>query len=156
MNAKVKVLASETGAVITLSENKPEYGFIRVEQARTMIDDNGFLRRRVVSALIPGLVTDLQAEGYYAGQEIPGKVIVKESLTAFNDKTPERDLKIAGDTGIVCKFEGNPIYRKTQFTLTSNSEDVLIKHDNVDELRSAYAIQSGKSQAIKPNTDFAI
>ena len=77
-------------------------------------------------------------------------------MTPFNEKQPEKDLKIAGDTGIVCKFEGSPIYRKTQYTLASNAEDVLIKHDNVEELRAAYAIQNNKSQAIKPNTDFAI
>ena len=157
MNSKVKVVAdATTGAVINVSPNNDDYGYIRVEQARTVIDDNGFLRRKVVSTLVPGLLPDLQAENYYNGQELPGKIIIKESLTPFNEKTPEKDLKIAGDTGIVCKFEGSPIYRKTQYTLASNAEDVLIKHDNVEELRAAYAVQNSKPQAIKPNTDFAI
>jgi hypothetical protein len=157
MNSKVKVVAdATTGAVINLSPNNENYGYIRVEQSRTVIDDNGFLRRKVVSTLVPGVLSELQEEGFYKGQELAGKIIIKESLTPFNEKQPEKDLKIAGDTGIVCKFEGSPIYRKTQYTLASNAEDVLIKHDNVDELRTAYAIQNNKSQAIKPNTDFAI
>jgi hypothetical protein len=34
----------------------------------------------------------------------------------------------------------------------------LIQHDNVEQLRNAYAAESGKSSAIKPNTaeDFSI
>jgi len=157
MNSKVKIVAdATTGAVINVSPNNEEYGYVRVEQSRTVIDDNGFLRRKVVSTLVPGLLTELQAEGFYNGQELSGKIIIKESLTPFNEKTPEKDLKVAGDTGIVCKFESNPIYRKTQYTLASNAEDILIKHDNVDELRIAYAMQNNKSKAVKPNTDFAI
>ena len=43
MNSKVTVLADEkTGAVVNVSENNTDYGFIRVQQQRTMIDDNGF------------------------------------------------------------------------------------------------------------------
>jgi hypothetical protein len=30
------------------------YGLCRVQQVRTMIDDNGFLSRKPVTALIPG------------------------------------------------------------------------------------------------------
>jgi hypothetical protein len=61
-------------------------------------------------------------------------------------------LKIAGDTGIICSVEGQPIYRKTIYSSASNAEDVLIKHDNVDELRTAFAAKS--VPAVTPNTDF--
>ena len=154
MNSKVKVLADENGVVINQSAN-PEYGYIRVEQAKTIVDDNGFLRRKTVSAVVPGLISDLQANGYYAGQEIPGNIIIMESLEPFNKKTPERDYKIAGDTGIICKLEGMPIFRKTVYTLASNAEDTLVKHDNVAELRAAYAAES-KGSAIKPSAEFDI
>ena len=46
MNSKVFVQADETGAVINVSENNSEYGYVRVQQTRTMIDDNGFVRRK--------------------------------------------------------------------------------------------------------------
>ena len=154
MNSKVKVLADENGVVINQSAN-PDYGYIRVEQAKTIIDDNGFLRRKNVSAVVPGLITDLQANGYYAGQEIPGNVVIVESLEPFNKKNPERDYKIAGDTGIICKLEGSPIFRKTVYTLAANAEDTLVKHDNVAELRAAYATQTTGS-AVKPNAEFDI
>ena len=61
MNSKVFVQADETGAVINVSENNPEFGYVRVQQTRTMIDDNGFVRRREISALMPGSVEDLKA-----------------------------------------------------------------------------------------------
>jgi hypothetical protein len=140
MNSKVIVTAdATTNAVVNVSQNKPEWGYIRVQQVRTMIDDNGFLKRKSVSAIVPALLEDLQASGFFAGQQLDGKIVVEESLEAFNDKTPERDLKVAGETGIVCTFGGLPIYRRTKYTLDASATDTLIKHDNVEELRAAYA-----------------
>jgi hypothetical protein len=72
-------------------------------------------------------------------------------MAPFNAKNPERDLKIAGETGIICSVAGAPIYRKTVYSASANAEDVLIKHDNVDQLRAAYA---AKSTAVKANTSF--
>ena len=139
MNSKVIVTAdATTNAVINVSEN-PEWGYLRVQQVRTMIDDNGFLKRKSVSAIVPGLLSDLQESGFFAGQQLDGKILVVESLEPFNKKTPERDLKVAGETGIVCTFGGLPIYRRTKYSLDGLATDSLIKHDNVEELRAAYA-----------------
>jgi len=139
MNSKVIVTAdATTNSVVNVSEN-PEWGYIRVQQVRTMIDDNGFLKRKSVSAIVPALLSDLQESGFFAGQQLDGKILVEESLEPFNKKTPERDLKIAGETGIVCTFGGLPIYRRTKYTLDGSATDNLIKHDNVEELRAAYA-----------------
>jgi hypothetical protein len=152
MNSKVKVIADANGVVINQSQNNPEYGYVRVEQTRTLVDDNGFLRRKSVSALIQSTVSDLQECGFYAGQELPGNVVVMESLEPFNKKHPERDHKVAGETGILCTLEGAPIYRKTVYTTASNAEDVTIKHDNVDELRVAYAKQAAATTSSAVNT----
>jgi hypothetical protein len=130
MNSKVVVLGDETTkTVVNVSENNPDYGYIRVQQIRTMIDDNGFLRRKPVSALIPGTLSELTESGFYAGQQLDGKIVVEESLEPFNAKTPERDLKVAGDTGIVCTIGGLPIYRRTKFTLDGTAQDTLIKQE---------------------------
>ena len=76
MNSKVTVLADETTqAVVNISQNNPDYGYVRVQQIRTMIDDNGFLRRKPVSALIPATVEELQATGFFAGQQLDGKIV---------------------------------------------------------------------------------
>jgi hypothetical protein len=150
MNSKVIVTAdATTNSVVNVSEN-PEWGYLRVEQIRTMVDDNGFLKRKSVSAIVPGLLSDLQASGFFAGQQLDGKIVVEESLEPFNKKTPERDLKVAGETGIVCTYGGLPIYRRTKFSLDGTMQDTLIKHDNVEELRAAYAnSQRANTEALK-------
>jgi hypothetical protein len=156
MNSKVFVQADETGAVINVSENNPDYGYVRLTQTRTMVDDNGFLRRKEISALMPGSIEDLQALNLFGGQGLDGKIIIEESLTPFNKKNPERDLKIAGETGIVCTLGGLPIYRRTKFSFNPAAvENPPIQHDNVDELRAAYALQQSK-EAIKPSEEFDI
>lgn len=157
MNSKVVIVAdATTGAVIHVSANNPDYGYVRLQQVRTVVDDNGFLRRQVMSALIQAPVGILQEMGYHAGQILDGKIIIKESLTPFNKKNPERDLKVAGKTGIVCTVEGQPIYRKTVYNTSSNAADLTIQHDNIEELRNAYAAQNATSKAIVPNEDFTI
>jgi hypothetical protein len=157
---KVTVLADQTTNAVINPSNNPEYGYVKVSQVRPMIDEkSGFLRPRVVTALIPGLVTDLQLMSFYAGQQLDGKVVIEESLAPFNSKTPERDLKVAGTTGIVCTVDGAPIYRRTKFSFDVNAQDTFVKHTNVEELRAAYAIQEGTSSAInnaRPAEDLSI
>jgi hypothetical protein len=140
MNSKVKVTADKvTGAVIIVGKN-PEFAHIRVEQSKMVIDDNGFARLRVISALVHGTVEDLKAFGWKKDQELEkGKIIFKESLEPFNVNQPERDYKIAGKTGIVCCQDGQPIYRKTFYTLNMNAEDKSEAHNNIDAIRAAYA-----------------
>ena len=105
MDSKVKVLKNEDGSVLNISENNPEYAWVLLQQVRTVVDDNGFLRRKPVSAILPGNVEDMKAMNFYGDKEMPGKILIKESLLPFNTKNPERDLKIAGDTGIVCRLK---------------------------------------------------
>ena len=158
--SKVKVVAdATTGSVINLSTTNPVYGYVRLEQKRSIVDDNGFLRLKPVSTLLHGTITELTASGFYAGQELSGQIVVQESLTAFNAKAPQKDLKVAGSTGIVCTLDGAPIYRRTLYTEASNAQDKTIKHDNVSQLREAYAVQAGKSSALenaRPTEDFNI
>ncbi len=50
MNSKVKVVADATSnAVIVVSENNADWGYVRLEQVRTVIDDNGFIARKTMS-----------------------------------------------------------------------------------------------------------
>lgn len=155
MDAKVVVAADKAGNVIVRSSNNPEYGHIRVEQTRMVIDESGFARRKRLSALIPGLVEDLKGFGWEAGELVSGKIIVKESLTPFNANDPERDYKIAGNSGIVCCQDGQPIYRKNFFTLSSSAEDTSVEHTNGEEIKAAYA-ELKETSAMKPNEDFSL
>jgi len=156
MNSNVKVVANATtGAVVNVSENNPEYGYIRLEQTKAIVDDNGFLKPRTISTLLQGTVEDLQGLSFFAGQEVDGKIQIKESLEPFSQKAPDRDLKKAGETGIVCTQAGSPIYRKTVYDMSGSKKDVFVQHDNVAELRAAYDAQK-TSGAMKPNEDFSI
>lgn len=157
MNTKVVVIADETtGAVVNVSENNPEWGYVRVKQTRILADEkSGFLRAKTVTALMPGLVEDLKAAEFYAGQALTGKIVIEESLTPFNKKNPEKDLKIAGKTGIVCTIGGQPIYRRTKFSFNTQAEDTYQQHDNVEELRAAYEAEQATA-GVRPNEDFSI
>ena len=156
MNSKVKVVANATtGAVVNVSENNPEYGFVRLEQVKAVIDDNGFLKNRTISTLMQGEIADLQALSLFSGQELPGRIRIQESLEPFSSKNPDRDLKVAGETGIVCTKGGSPIYRKTAYDPTGSKEETFVQHDNIAELRAAYETQK-TSGAMKANEDFSI
>ena len=137
----VKVAADKNGNIIGVSQNNPEYGYIRVEQAATQINDQGWLRNVKRSALIKGKVEDLLACNYKEGTTINGKIVVVESLTPFNPTNPDRDLKVAGETGVICRIDDQPIYRQTFFTQNLNAYDELITHDNTDEIKDVQVAQ---------------
>ena len=153
MNSKATVVADATTGMVICQSSNPEFGYVKVQQLKTLIDNDGFLKSKMVSALIVGTIGDLKLADFKAGQKLDGKIVIVESLTPFNKKSPDRDLKIAGDTGIVCTLEGQPIYRKTKFSFNVNAEDTFVMHDNVDELRLAYAVNES---AVQPNKEFSI
>jgi hypothetical protein len=142
---KVRVTADKHGNVITVSPNNPEFGWIRVEQTATQINDRGWLRNAKRSAFIKGKVEDLKASNYKEDTEINGKIVVVESLVPFNSENPDRDLKIAGETGVICRIDDQPIYRQTFFTTNLNAYDELITHNNTDEIRDVQNAQRSLS-----------
>jgi hypothetical protein len=159
MESKVKVVADQTTKAVVNVSNNESYGYIRLEQVRTVIDEKTqFLKRKVFSTLIHGEIEALRAAGYYAGQELPGNILIEESFVPFNSKNPERDLKIAGSTGIVCigqDIDGTlkPIYRRNVYSPGSKKEDFTIDHVNKEEIKAAFAAQSAV-KALTPNNSF--
>lgn len=135
MSKRVRVVGDQNGNIIGVSPNNPEYGHIRVEQIVTQIDQKGWLRNLKRSALIKGKVEDLKEAGFEAGQELGGRIVVKESLTPFNEENPDKNLKIAGSTGVVCRVDDQPIYRQTFYTTDESAVDELIMHTNSDEIK---------------------
>jgi len=140
MYGKVKVTADENGNIIGRSQNNPEFGYIRVEQQVTQINQEGWLRRATRSALIKGRVDDLVAASFTAGQELPGKIVVRESFEPFNPQNPDRDLKMAGTTGVICRVGDQPIYRQSFYVTDDTASDELIMHDNREEIRQVQAV----------------
>ena len=152
MNTKVLVTADALGAVIGISQNNPEYGYVRVQQTIPTIDHNGWVRVQVRSALLKGKLDDLQVINYRKDQELPGKIIIRESLMPFNPQNPDRDLKIAGDSGVICRVDDQPIYRQSFYTTDANATDELIMHTNADEIREVQAIQKSSKITVTPAT----
>jgi len=145
---KVKVTANAEGKVVIVSENNTEFGYIRVVQTREIFDEaTGFVKPKEVGALVLGEVKDLNGLGWKSGQDLDGKIIVKEQFTPFNKKNPERDYKIAGETGIVCCVDGSPIYRRTVYTPNLKAEDTIVQHTNVEEIHVAF--EAAKLEASK-------
>ena len=145
MDNKVTVVADQNGNVIGVSQNNPEYGYIRIEQQATQINDQGWLKRVKRSALIKGKVEDLLSCNYKEGQQLSGKIVVVESFAPFNAVNPDRDLKVAGETGVICRVNDQPIYRQTFYTNNENAIDELISHTNADEIREVQSAQKAMS-----------
>lgn len=139
--SKVKVTADKNGNVIGVSQNNPEYGYIRIEQQTIQVNDQGWLKSVKRSALLKGKMTDLLESGYKNGTELPGKIVVRESLEPFNPENPDKHLKIAGATGIICRVDDQPIYRDSFYTSNPEAYDELITHNNSDEIKDVMGAQ---------------
>lgn len=148
MDNKVRVVSDDNGNVINVSEKSPEYGYVRVEQNASTISTNGWLRLTKRSSLIKGKVEDLVKAGFKDGSALPGKLVVVESFEPFDTNNPERDLKFAGVTGVVCRVDDQPIYRQTVYTTNPDAQDQLIMHNNAEEIREVQAASRAMSSLL--------
>jgi hypothetical protein len=142
MSKTVTVSANKSGEVVVMSNDNPKFGYIRVEQTRSLIDNRGWLRKKDVSALIQGETTDLLDLKLEAGDALAGNIIIRESLEPFSTKNPEKDYKYAGDTGVVCCLDGQPIYRKAFYDATGKLTDELIAHNNNEAIKNAQSVEA--------------
>lgn len=141
MSNKVTVTADKNKNIITVSPNNPEFGWLTLEQEVFEINDRGWLKSTKRTALVHGKVDDLKKAGYKEGTELPGKIVVLESLTPFSLENPDRDLKVAGKSGVICRVEDEPIYRKSFYTGNQNISDEFVAHTNVEEIRQVMEAQ---------------
>ena len=137
MQSKVNIIADDMGNVIRQSSTSSEYGYVRLQQDRVTFGNAGWVKKSNISTLLHGKLEDLQSIGLESMASVPGKIIIKEQLTPFSTNDPDRDYKMAGDTGIICCVDGEPIYRKTFFVADATAEDVLIAHNNGEAIKEA-------------------
>lgn len=126
----VRVTANQAGQVIVPSRNNPNYGYIRVEQKRLMPNRKGKMVTRIITALVVDSIINLKRRKWSRNQTIDGKVIIKEQLTPFDAKNPDKDYKITSKTKIRCHVYGQPIYRKAFYDPDPNAEDKFIVDDD--------------------------
>jgi hypothetical protein len=138
----VSIIADDLGNVIRQSKN-PKYGHIRLQQEKVTFP-NGFMKKKVVSTLINGEMEQLQTLGWKVGVQSVnfGNIKTIEQLEPFNANDADRDLKYAGNTGVICMQGDSPIYRKTIFTEDVNSVDILVAHTNANDIRNANSTET--------------
>jgi len=133
----VVIVKDDMGNTIRISKNNPEYAHVRLSQERSWLSAMGWFTKRNVTTLIHGKTDEIKASGIGRMKKLPGNIRIVEQLTPFNESNPDRDLKYAGDTGVVCCQDGQPIYRRTFYDATAQLEDELIAHTNSDAIREA-------------------
>jgi hypothetical protein len=146
---KVTIEPDELGNVVRQSKNNPDYGYVRITQDRVSFTATGWVKSSKLSTLIHGTMEDLETLGIAKRKNLAGQIVVKESTNAFSTDDPDRDLKIAGDTGVICCSHGEPIYRKTFYDPSGTQEDELVAHTNGDAIKE---IQSAGTAAEKADT----
>ena len=135
MNQKVFVKKDELGNVIRLSSN-PDYGYVLLEQSRITIKNN-WANNKKFTTLLHGTLEDLKAMDFENVEYLSGNIVVRESVIPFDSDNPNRNIKIAGDTGIIlCNENGEPIYRKTVYDPSGTMIDELVPHANGDEIKA--------------------
>ena len=159
-NGKVTIVPDEHGSVIIVSKNNPEFGHVRLTQEKVAFGAQGWVNKKTRSTLIHGTVEDLQSIGIADKTELPGHIVIREQFEAFSTDNPDRDLKIAGETGVVCVGTNTetgemdaPIYRKTFYSMDLNEQDTLIAHTNGDAIREANGTESKKVTISKEQLD---
>ncbi len=156
MQNQVTIVADDNGNVIRQSKNNAEFGYVRVIQDAVQYGANGWVNRKTRSALILGKMEDLKEIGLDKMDSLPGKIVVKESTEPFSQTDPDRDLKIAGSTGIICcTADGEPIYRTTFYDATGEQLDELKAHANGYAIREANGNGAAKIAKSEFNLDKA-
>jgi len=132
---QIQIIADDNGNKIRVSANNPEYAHVRLVQEKIWIAPSGWVRKRNMSTLLHGKLDDLKDLGISKMKYLPGQIVITES---FNGN--DRDIKYAGDTGVICRVDDQPIYRVTEYDASCARVDTLIAHTNGDEIREANSL----------------
>lgn len=134
--ALVKVVAHPTtGAVITPSASKPEYGTFRVDQEKTVFVD-GFMNVQRRTAFVRGRVSDLESLNLSAGKALPGTIQRQESFAPFYEG---QEPKINPQTQEAVLTDGKLTYMQSVYVQDADTPDVW-----VGETSQEVAVQSNE------------
>jgi hypothetical protein len=140
---KVEIVPNDQGAKIRVSVNNPEYAHVLLVQNKTWIAPSGWVRQRRMSTLLNGKTELIQELGLNKKKYLPGQIVIKEQLEPFSCSSDgDRDIKYAGDTGVICCKDGEIIYRKCFYDASGIDTDVFVQHTNGDAIREANAARA--------------
>jgi len=102
-----------------------------------------------MSTLLNGKTEVIQELGLGKKKYLPGQIVIKEQLEPFScSSDADRDIKYAGDTGVICCKDGEIIYRKCFYDSSGLDVDILVAHTNGDAIREANAIKAESSEDV--------
>tara|TARA_R100000654_G_C2620861_1_gene118434 strand:+ start:85 stop:540 length:456 start_codon:yes stop_codon:yes gene_type:complete len=113
---------------------------VRLQTQDFTIGLNNFIKEVKKVCFINGSLEQLKAMFPPGLTSLPGKLYIKEQLTPFSSS--DYDIKKSADLdkgGVVCSKNGQPIYRLVCYDATGTQEDILIQHDNKEEILAAKA-----------------
>jgi hypothetical protein len=152
---------TKTGLTLTPFKNNPKMGYIILKQ-----DDvtfiNGWMRKSTKSTLIKGAIDGLDAISKL--KTLPGRIQVCEFLedsippnwiktlpkgmSLSEALTQSNAYKKAGDGGEFLTKDGKRIVRFTIYDGTGQSSDIIIQHDNGDQIAAAKAAIVDKAASL--------
>lgn len=112
----------ETGNVITVSTNNPEWGTVRVDSENKSFS-GGILNISKRTAFIRGRVEHLEAMNFRDGQPLAGKIQKQESFEPFYENQPP---KINPTTGAEVLKNGKLTYLQFEYVEDPEALDLWI------------------------------
>tara|TARA_R110001592_G_scaffold34089_3_gene117437 strand:- start:4865 stop:5386 length:522 start_codon:yes stop_codon:yes gene_type:complete len=137
MKNTVTVVLNDDGQIIRPSKN-PDFGYILLEQVVVEIKD-GWIKKNRKTTVVSGETTLLNEQLPYFQKPLLGNIITEESMTPTDLNDPTKDIKMGGDSGVVCMVDNQPIYRTEKFTTDLTKTSTFIKHDNGHEISNKYS-----------------
>lgn len=144
MKNQVVVIANKTTGLVFNStgisaKDGKEYGWYTVQQ--TMVDRSGPMDRVVNLTALRSISKEaFDLAPLAAGELIDGKIIVKESTTK-NPFRSSQEPKRKGKDGAILLYNGQPIYRETEFTTDLSAQNVLVAHNSEAPVTVAPAVK---------------
>ena len=136
-SVKITTKNNQSQEILGVSNNNPDYGYIRVESTgEVTFGTGGWLNSATRTALIKGKTSDLktfiQKNNVTLGYEMPGKIVIMEQTTPFYEgQQPKINPSTSEVLYVTVNGVKSPIYRQTEFTQDMSREDVMLQHENV-------------------------
>lgn len=135
MNSKVIIVPNNLGEVVSLMPGYTNIYQINIQQTKCLFTQNGAIKKELIKSVIIGNESDLNRLVEH-GLELEGTIIVRDSIIPYTNQR-DQDLSLCPETGILLKYNNNPIYRKCFYSNNKTAKDEIIEYNNLDEIRSA-------------------
>lgn len=139
MANSVKIIGknNQSTEILGVSNNNPDYGYIRVESTgEVTFGAGGWLNSSSKTALIKGKTSDLKTfiakNNVTLGYEMPGQIVIMEQTTPFYaGQQPKINPSTSEVLYVTVNGVKSPIYRSTEFTQDMTRVDSMLQHENV-------------------------